>query len=383
MTQSQEPISSGVIGHLLSKPYQFDFFQAVRLLELMSPDREPVGHNTLPDREVVRFGAHASLEFPASQIHDITRPTVKAAGKLRPPFMCVAFFGMHGPLGALPQHYTEIVIERLAKKDRVLLEFFDLFNHRLLSLFYRAWEKYQFWISSERAMMREASATANGGEQLRSFVLKDRKSLDPVGQILLDLAGLGQTAARYHLSERDELKSRTGISDQTWRFYAGLLSQRHRPAASLEGMLCDYFGFTVRVKPLCGRWLQLEDQDRTRLTRGWNTALGKETVAGKKVWEVQSKFRLSIGPLNYEQFCSLLPIGTAHHSLLQMTRFYAGQFLDFDLEAHLLSSEVPELRCGDRKGIGPRLGWNTWLKTRGFPAPTVSVVFPTADAIEK
>ncbi len=375
MTQLPEIARSGVIGQLLKEPYRFDFFQAVRLLEMLDPDRAPVGHDALPEREVVRFGAHASLDFPASQIHDITTNPVES----RPLYMSVAFFGLTGPLGALPRHYTEIVIERLREKDRTLLEFFDLFNHRLLSLFYRAWEKYQFWICSERAWIQERAIAQTGEEHLRSFVLQERRLLDPVGQILLDLAGLGTPATRYVLTQRDRLESRTGIHDQSWRFYAGLLSQRHRPAISLEGMLCDYFGFTVRVNSLCGRWLQLEDQDRTRLVRGWNTALGKETVAGRKVWEVQSKFRLRIGPVNYQQFCSLLPIGTAHHPLVQLTRFYAGEFLDFDLDAHLLSSEVPELRCGDRQGIGPRLGWNTWLKTRGFTTPTVSVVLPPCD----
>ena len=212
-----------------------------------------------------------------------------------------------------------------------------------------------------------------GAEQFRAFVLDQRPQLDPLGQILLNLVGLGSPATRYFLRRRDQLQPRTEIADQTWRFYAGLLSQRHRPAISLEAMLTDHFAWPVCVRPLRGRWLQLELADRTRLTRGWNTRLGQETVAGQKVWEVQGKFRLQIGPLNYDQFCSLLPIGSAHRPFAQLTRFYVGQHLDFDLDLHLRTSEIPALRCGDKVGIGPRLGWNTWLRTRGFVKGTASV----------
>jgi type VI secretion system protein ImpH len=135
---------SGVIGQLLSEGHRFNFFQAVRLLTLCESDREPVGHDSVPQEEVVRFGAHASIEFPASQIDDISRHS----DPNRPPKMSVNFFGLATPLSALPQHYTEIVLERLARKDRALLDFLDLFNHRLLSLFYRAGVKYHLWIAS-------------------------------------------------------------------------------------------------------------------------------------------------------------------------------------------------------------------------------------------
>jgi type VI secretion system protein ImpH len=367
--------SSGLIGELLSSGYRFGFFQAVRLLERWDANRAPIGHDAAPKDEIVRFGAHASLDFPASQIDEI----VPATEDGHPAQMTVNFFGLVGPQGALPQHYTEIILERLARKDRTLLEFLDLFNHRLISLFFRAWEKYQFWIAGERALHQDRSAAQLGPQELRTFVLDKRPQLDPIGQILLSLSGLGNPASRYFLPTRDSLESRTDIADQTWRFYAGILSHRHRPAINLERMLTDHFGWPVRISPLCGRWLLLEPADRTRLTLGGNTRLGIETVAGQKVWEVQGKFRVIVGPLNYDQFCSLLPIGTAHRPCVQLTRFYAGFHLDFDIDLHLRTAEIPPLRCGDKQGIGPRLGWNTWLKTRHFATEVTSVVLRSYD----
>ena len=40
------------------------FFQAVRLLERLLPDRAPVGGDAPPSREVVRFLTKLSLAFP-------------------------------------------------------------------------------------------------------------------------------------------------------------------------------------------------------------------------------------------------------------------------------------------------------------------------------
>jgi type VI secretion system protein ImpH len=367
----------GIIGKLLDEGYRFNFFQAVRLLESWKPTRAAVGRDANPRQEAARFGALASNDFPASQIYD-----VKASDKDdRPPDMTVTFFGLTGPQGALPRHYTELLLERLAKKDRTLRDFLDLFNHRLMSLFYRAWEKYQFWISSERTIRRERQATAAGPEHLRGFVLDERAQLDPLGEVLLALTGLAGPASRYVLPERDHLEPRTGISDQTWRYYSGLLAQRRRPAVSLENLLADHFRWPVRVQSLCGRWLLLEPSDRTRLAPGGNTRLGVETVAGQKVWEVQGKFRISLGPLKYAEFCSLLPVGDGHRPLVQLTRLFAGTQLDFDLQLNLRPDEIPKLKCGDRAGIGPRLGWNTWLKSQSAPREPVAVGLRPYDTV--
>jgi type VI secretion system protein ImpH len=375
MASPDETEASGVFKQLLSEGYRFNFFQAVRLMEMREPNANPVGHDTPPQKEVVRFGALPSIEFPASPIFDVA----EKRDEDHPSRMTVTFFGLFGPIGALPLHYSEMVIERIARKDRALLDFLDLFNHRLISLFYRAWEKYQFWMKSERALRQEILEIQRGTEHFRGFVLDQRPKLDPLGQILLSLVGLGDPATRYSVPHREYLQPRTEISDQTWRFYSGLLSHRNRPASGLQAMLADHFGWPVSVRPLCGRWLQLESADRTRLKRGGNTKLGLETVAGQKVWDVQGKFRLRLGPLNYEQFCSLLPIGNAHRSYVQMTRFYAGQHLDFDFELQLRTAEIPTLRCGDKKGIGARLGWNSWLRTREFSTDVASVMLRPFD----
>src|SRR6202012_4572062 len=121
-----------------------------------------------------RFGAHISLGFPASQIQDLLRPK----NPDDPSRMIVTFMGLVGPSSALPRYYTEMILERARKKDFTLRDFFDLFNHRLISLFYRAWEKYRVLSAYERAEVRGKQVRQRGREALREFVTVQRPRID-------------------------------------------------------------------------------------------------------------------------------------------------------------------------------------------------------------
>jgi len=131
------------VGELFENPHAFRFFQAVRLLEQAYPDRTPVGGFGEPNRETVRFGANPSLSFPASEIQSLQR---NAEGRIE---MAVNFIGLVGPLGVLPQHYTELITERLRSHDPTLLSFLNIFQHRITSLFHTAWKKHKFTIGYE------------------------------------------------------------------------------------------------------------------------------------------------------------------------------------------------------------------------------------------
>ena len=59
---------------LFEEGYRFDFYQAVRLLEMIYPEKLSVGEASEPDFEVVRFKSRVSLAFPAGQIREIRAP---------------------------------------------------------------------------------------------------------------------------------------------------------------------------------------------------------------------------------------------------------------------------------------------------------------------
>jgi type VI secretion system protein ImpH len=319
---------------LFEEGYRFDFFQAVRVLERLYPNRQPVGRDANPAREVVRFRSHVSLNFPPSAIYEIV-PAEDGSG---PAQMTVAFMGLTGLLGVLPRHYTELLLERARHKDQALRDFLDLFNHRLISLFYRAWEKYRFPVAYERAV------SAGQGD--------DRFSL-----YLFDLLGMGTKG----------LRGRLEVADEALLFYAGLLAQHPRSASALEGLLTDYFGVPVRVGQFIGQWLPLSEASRSRLgPREANNALGISAVAGSNVWDQQAKFRLRLGPLTFAEFCRFLPPGGAFRPLVGLAHFYAGEECDFDVQLVLKAAEVPACRLGETGNHAPRLGWSTWLKSREF-----------------
>src|SRR5262249_16300208 len=112
-------------------------------------DRRPVGQDADPSEEATRFRAYNALNFPASAIHEIEPP----AGVVPAPTMTVTFMGLTGPSGVLPRYYTEMLMrarEAKGPERYVARDWFDMFNHRIISLFYRAWTKYRFWLAYER-----------------------------------------------------------------------------------------------------------------------------------------------------------------------------------------------------------------------------------------
>jgi len=346
---------------LFAEGYRFDFFQAVRVLERLYPERQSIGRDATPSQEVVRVRAHASLSFPASAIHQMS-PAVEGQG---PAEMTVAFMGLTGPLGVLPRHYTELLLERQRRKDHTLGAFLDLFNHRLVSLLYRAWEKHHFPIAYERALVRGQHD-------------------DRLSQYLLDFIGLGTAG----------LQDRLEVPDQVLRFYAGLFAQQPRSASALSGLLQDYFGVPVDVVQFTGQWLTLEPAQRSRLggrtklvgrAQGSkscdhvlpsNNALGVRAVLGGRVWDQQAKFTLRLGPLSYAAFTQFLPAGSAFRPLLQLTRFFAGQEHDFVVQLVLKAAEVPGCQLGATGAQAPRLGWSTWLKTTTVTHDADDAVLP-------
>ncbi len=325
---------------LFQHGFAFDFFQAVRLLAHLR-DHASVGGTPAPSAESVRFRAMPSLEFPASAIHSIQED---GGG---PPYMTVAFLGLAGPKGVLPTHYTEAAINEDRAGNHALVDFLDIFNHRLISLFYKAWEKHRPLIAHERAQRAHSAE-------------------DNFTSYLFDLIGMGTVG----------LRDRLRVSDLTLLRYAGLLAQRPHSATALAGILCDYFQVPVEVEQYRGRWRRLDERDKCYL-RGPapSNQLGMGAVAGDAVWMRQSHFRVRIGPLTLDQFRDFLPDGKAFERAVSLIRLFADRSLEFEIQPVLKKEEVPRCEIREASGYGPRLGWCGWLKTGPFPKDAADAVF--------
>jgi type VI secretion system protein ImpH len=313
----------------------FEFFQAIRLLERLAPDRAPVGQYAPPKSEVARFKANQQLGFPASEIQQIE---FKENGQAE---VTVNFMGLTGPQGVLPLYYTEFIRERFRQRDTSTAGFFDVFNHRMISLFFQAWEKYRFPIAYERG---------------------DR---DRFSHILLDLVGMGTPG----------LQRRMPIPDDSLIFYSGLLSSRHRPAVSLANLISDYFAIPCDIQQFIGAWYPLNDDSLCVFESADDLSeqLGVGAIVGDEVYDQQSAVRLILGPLTLKQYRDFLPDGSAHQPLREMARLYAGPAMDFEIQLILAMEEVPPCHAGLGEAPYPapgpyldevQLGWTTWVKTK-------------------
>jgi type VI secretion system protein ImpH len=320
---------------LFEEGYRFDFFQAVRLLDRISRGREPVGRDGPPALEVARFRTRVSLDFPASEVHEITLPEREGD----PPRMTIAFLGMTGPLGLLPHCYTELLLDRTRYRDNAFRDFLDLFHHRVISLFYRAWEKYRFPIAYERS------------------------GQDAFTEYLFDLIGMGTQG----------LRGRLALPDQGLLLYAGLIAQRPHSSSAVESILRDYFGVPARIEQFFGQWLPLDAEYRTHVGTA-NSELGANMVCGERIWNVQSKFRVRLGPLSLRQFRAFLPPGASFAPLTDLARFLVGAEFDFDVQLVLKADDVPDCQLETGKDTPPMLGWTTWLKTKDLTRDASEVV---------
>jgi type VI secretion system protein ImpH len=327
---------------LAAAPYAHDFFHVLRRIDALSfksdtptqPKR--LGRALRPHLEPIRLGQDAELDFAPAAI------TSFSAQPHSPPRLGVRFFGLFGPQGALPLHVTEFARERERHHgDAGVARFADVFHHRALSLFYRAWA------------------------QAQPVVHLDRPGDDQFGKWLGALFGLGPT----------EFRHRDAVPDNAKRYQAGLLSQGVKNAEGLQMLLRQHFGVAVRIEMFVGHWLRLRPEDCTQLGSGLGqlgSQLGINAVAGTKVWSRQHKFRIHLGPLTRTEYDSFLPGSPSIAVLRDWVRQYMGLGMAWDVRLSLAAAEVPMAALqtptllttpGTSKAISAptRLGLSTWL----------------------
>ena len=348
--------STSVERRLFDRPRRFEFFQAVRLLEQIAVERArtdasqargPVGRDEFPQREVVRLKVSPSLGFPPSEVVTLERPPAPAPDPdssapprdPAPPEITVSFLGLYGPAGVLPSHYTELVLARLRSKDHALADFLGIFDHRTISLFHRAWEKYRLPILYERAKSRPHD------EDLVTWSIS----------AVVGMATGGQ-------------RRRVEVDDEAFLYYSGHFGRAVRSASALEAALNEYFELPMSVAEFHGDWIRLDISERSQLgsqarPQGSYARLGYDLVVGSRVFDVAGRFRVRVGPLTYAQFREFMPTGSMLRPVSHFVRTFAGCEFDFDVQPLLLRNEAPHLLLGNEGPDPPRLGWNTWLRT--------------------
>lgn len=305
---------------LRHSPYAFSFFQALRRFECEYPQQMRLGHSLRPKHDLIRLGQDPSLAFAPSTLASFRQDKQRSAPRLG-----VHFFGLLGPNGPLPLHLSEVVHERLHnEQDTTLAAFLDLFHHRLLSFFYRAWAESQPTVSY------------------------DRPEQDSFGRYLGSLFGIGSP----------NMRRRDAMPDSAKLHFAGRLACQTHHAEGLEAMLRDYFRLPVRIEEFVGAWLELPTDSRCLLGSSEAvSSLGVTALLGTKVWQAQQRFRIVLGPLGIEDYRRMLPGGDSMLRLRDVVRNYLGDELEWELQLILRQAEIPRPLLD---GTTP-LGWSSWL----------------------
>ena len=342
MSTEKRRFEPAVIERLFREPYRFEYFQAVRLLELWlrrhgERKADVVAH-------YLRFQNSTSLGFPPSQLEAVRAeprdigPGAHALGtalresRLHYVRVTPAFMGLLSGHGVLPAHYTERIAEHQQREadegPRALL---DTFSNRSLGLFYAAWRKYRLHV---------------GGQPGDDAFLP----------LLLAVGGLGQDALRGRLAQ----DSRGAVRDESLGYFAAAIRQRPASAVQMGRVLSEYFGQPIRIAQFVGAWYDVPDAQQTLLGRP-TAVLGKSAMAGVRVWQRDLRLRVTIGPLDHAGFSAFLPGGLAARALGSLLGLMAGITFEYEVELILRGPDVPATTL-DPAPTG-RLGWDTYLVT--------------------
>jgi type VI secretion system protein ImpH len=304
-------------------PYRFGLFAALRYLECVYSDKPRIGEAARPADEALRLGQEPSLAFAPSTV-----ATFKRGPAGRPNYLATYYFGLFGPNGPLPLHLTEHAHGReLNHDDPTFRRFADIFHHRFLSFFYRAWANSQPTVSLDRAEGRRFDVYVGS------------------------LVGIAAP----------EFRSRDSVPDEAKLAFAGRLGLATRPAEGLIGLLEEFFGLTFAVREFAGEWLRLPKKGWLALGGQEETAtLGINSVLGSSVWSCQHSFRLRCGPLTFAEFSRMLPGQSSLAKLRDFVRNYLGDEFKWAVNLVLRKAEVPQCQLG----VASRLGWTTWLGHR-------------------
>lgn len=336
-----------VAKRLLTEPYRFDFFQAVRVMEQWLKAQGYSGDQALAEH--IRFENSTTLSFPPSDIESlrVQAPAHDDEADAQPPsaedadavhiqrfYMTPSFMGFLGPNGTLPRHYSErISTHQLYARDSGPRAFLDTYSNRVVALFYSAWKKYRLHLDHE-------TSGYNGFMPL-----------------LLALGGIGIDAQRERLDLSEQ-----GIHPPTLAYYTATLRQRPMSGTYLQHILREHFAVPVQVQQFVGNWYHLPASNQTRLGAA-NATLGSTALCGSRVWQRDLRITVQLGPLRKPQFESFLPGEHAAVALEHFLKMLVGTTLEYEIQPVLHEDDVQPCTLADQRANG-RLGLDTFLCTQ-------------------
>lgn len=313
-----------VLAQLEAHPEFVTLLGSLRLLQGAQPGKARIGYARNVDEEAVRIDQALHLDFASREV-----VSIESSGS-RPSISQTAL-GLLGPNGVLPFRWTEHAHDLAhnaysTRRDPSFHALINVVQRRQIELFYRAWSDTQ--------------ATTGADRPNESHPLSDR--LRALSGLLLD-----------------GLRERDAVPEAFKMAFAAALSRTVRSPQPLASLLSSFFEAPVRIEEFVARWLEIPEDQRTRIGHSFN-ALGQDAVAGSRVWDATTRFRIVIGPISHAQYARFLPHGDAYAQLRDLVSLYAGVEFDWELVPVLQRGEVPLSWLGN----SVLLGWTSWLGVR-------------------
>lgn len=305
---------------LLTRPGKFDFFQAVRIIENLKRELPPLGTSFSPKKDSVRFGQLAHMNFSSTDIANAKFNNSK--DRLELDINCLGLLGINGPM---PSFLTEHIQHMIYKKNKTMLQFLNMFNHRFISLFYRAWFVNNIVASSEKT------------------------DFDQFKHYFYSLVGENFAPKIENSSLPVNLKL----------FFSGHLSQSEKNKESLLAVIKGFFGIPVKIEECVESWLEVPEGSKFELGKPDSdcSLLGFGTFLGSKVWNKTAKFKIILGPLSIEEYNRMLPGTNAFTQLKETVDHFSPVELKYDIQ-YILKPEA--ISTSESIGL---LGYSFWMFT--------------------
>ncbi len=308
--------SGGLLEQLLAEAHQFDFFQAIWILERLFGEGADGSSGPLDSH--IRIRPHSTQVFPPADVRSVEMTDNGA-------LLTATFMGLYGIGSPMPDGFDG-GISKDADESVGLRDFLDIFNNRIYWYFYRAWRRHHLGHDVDDASKHRSAA-------------------------FLGLAGVGTNGSGAYGSD--------GAPSMRVAAFSGQLGGVVRNAEGLASFVSEMLELPkVRVLENVPRRVLIRNRPQMGGSDRSPMRLGKTSTIGSTVFDVSGKFRIVVGPVSLAEYSKLLPGHPDAVRLASTVALYAPDNLDYDVELLLDVGEVPRLSLGNST---VRLGRNTWL----------------------
>ena len=320
LTRYQNP---PLIQAIEEDPYGFELHQIISLITQIYDQKEEFGTNLDPAYDKIQIKSHISFATPSSPIHRIQ---TQKDGRKVIWLNTLLLAGIYGPL---PTPYVEMLFERNRQKDLGFQDFLDIFQHRIIALWYFVQKKFLPTLGVYQPMKNTL-----------------------IGRTISNLIGVSS----FELP--------TSLPYEFMFTYHCFFWCRTRSLEGLQRILGTFLSLPIHISGYRGVWCYApsEDWSRIGLGKGRFNVLSKTMILGKKIWDQTACVDITMLCKNFTEYKKLLPekgVETDLTFVYKVCITYLDPSIQTRLFLVLKGESIPKMFLNQTS----RLGYSTWLRS--------------------